>query len=94
MYIEVVAIGFVWFNAEEVFNLLFHSGHVFAFTDILSIKTIAQEYQVDATVVAFSGCLLGNDFIFGIDVVVLRYGTLMSIVFVFQFEDNFANTSS
>ena len=93
MHIEIITISRIRFNAEEVFHLFLHCCHVFTFADFFRIKTIAQENQVNTAIVALGSLLQRNDFVFRILIVILRNRTLMSIILVFQFKDNFSGTS-
>ena len=86
--IEVVAIGRIRLDGEEMFHLLFHGFQVISARNVFCVEAISQEDQIDP--VPLGRTLQGDHFIFSVFIVILGNSASGGIILVRQTEDNLA----
>ena len=88
--IEIIAIGGIGFDTEEIFYFLLHIGEIGPVGYVFRIIAVTDDYDIDAAVVALRSSLQGEIFVFAVLVAILRHMATVCIVFVFEAEHDIA----
>ena len=91
--VEVITVSLVRLDTEEILHFLLDILQIFAAGNILCIKAVAEQNDVDSTLVALGSLLQGNPFVLSIFITILRNATFVGIVFVFQAEYHLSITT-
>ena len=66
--VEVITVSLVRLNTEEVLHFLLDILQIFAAGNILCVKAVAEQHDIDSTIVALGSLLQGNPFSFFVDI--------------------------
>ena len=91
--VEVITVSLVRFDTEEILHFLLDILQISAAGNILCVKAIAEQNDVDSTLVALGSLLQGNPFVLSIFIAILRNAAFVGVVFVFQSEHHLSITA-
>ena len=91
--VEVITVSLVRLNTEEIFHFLLDIIQIFSAGNILCAKAVAEQHDVDSSIIALGSLLQGNPFVLAIFITILRNATFVGIVFVFQAEYHLSITT-
>ena len=91
--VEVITVSLVRLDTEEILHFLLDIIQIFAAGNILCAKAVAEQNDVDSTIIALGSLLQGNPFVLAIFITILRNATFVGIVFVFQAEYHLSITA-
>ena len=80
-------------NTEEILHFLLDIIQIFAAGNILCVKAVAEQHDVDSTIIALGSLLQGNPFVLAIFITILRNATFVGVVFVLQSEHHLSISS-
>lgn len=69
--VEVIAVSLVRLNTEEILHFLLDIIQIFSAGNILCAKAVAEQNDVDSTIIALGSLLQGNPFVLAIFITIL-----------------------
>ena len=91
--VEVITVSLVRLNTEEILHFLLDILQIVSAGNILCIKAVAEQNDVDSTLVALGSLLQGNPFVLAVFIAILRNVALVGVVFVLQSEHHLSITA-